>query len=275
MDAPATPRITGTFSDIYSTDPDNPNATTIVEGGSGPNGPVADSDVVKSMLENHLHNPGGFGYTDSSCPVCFGSGYIGGFNVFRGWRTVLVPYEPSALLPPEATLELQDKPASVECTECSWVNVRLPLGVVSVDRIQVFHDDRPVPGSQLHVDGVPITSDAQFLGFCDGRPHLLRVSLTETGRISHLEIQLNQSEQSANFELPRQTKNSNMGLLERTDPFQVVFSPLISLVKAQDIVVESVTGRILQVKGCTSWNDRRATILGWEADVRPTQPQEI
>jgi hypothetical protein len=130
-------------------------------------------------------------------------------------------------------------------------------------------------GAHVEIDALRIQSDTDVLSKCDGKLHTLRVILPQPGKFSHLEFQVNQSTQSANFELPRMTKNANMGLLERTDPFQVVLSPLIPLVKTNDIITETTTGRAFQVKDCTSWHDKRARILGWEAQVRPTQPQEI
>jgi hypothetical protein len=234
MDVPsAGQRIVGTFSDMYSSDPDQAGATTIVESGSVPGGPVATTEEIVEMEESGRHNPGGYGYTDAACPVCFGTGFVGGFNVHMGWRRVLVPYEPQALIPPDATLDLQDKPPSLECDLCEWIGVRLPLGVVSVDSLRVYQDDRLVVGASVQIDNFDITSDIDLVSKCDGGLHNIRVTLPTRGKFSHLEIQVNQSTQSANFEFPRLSKNSNTSLLERTDPFQVVFSPLIPLSKHQ------------------------------------------
>ena len=269
------PQIAGTSSDLFSTDPDQAGSVTILESGTGSNGPVIETEEIIEMEESGRHNPGGYGYTDASCPICFGSGYVGGFNVHMGWRRLFVPYEPQALIPPDATLDLVNQPPSLECEYCEWIDVQLPLGAVSVDSLKVYFDDQIVVGAHVEIDALRIVSDADLLSKCDGKLHVLRVILPEPGKFSHLEFQVNQSTQSANFELPRLTKNANMGLLERTDPFQVVLSPLIPLVKTNDIITETTTGRAFQVKECTSWHDKRARILGWEAQVRPTQPQEI
>lgn len=267
--------IVGSFSDIASSDPNNPNATTIIESGAGPNGPVSDSRLVSSMIEDGRHNPGAFGLTDASCPICFGSGYVGGFSVYRGWRQVFLPYADNAILPGGADIDLVSRPALLTADYCEWSGVILPKGGVSVDSVRAYQDSQVIPGSKFYVDGVLLTREWDLLSFCDGRPHLLRIEVPLGFRLSHLEVQVNQSTETANFEFPKTTKSANMGLLERTEPFQVILSPLIPLVKAQDIIVESTSGKVLQVKACTSRNDRNASILGWESDVRPTQPQEI
>lgn len=268
-------RIVGTMSDIFSDDPSNPNATTIVENGVGPNGPVGLKTSIREMQEDRRHATGSIGHTDSACPICFGSGFVGGYSLSRGWRRVFVPYESAAVIPPEGHLDLIATPIVLNSSSIEWKDIVLPYGAVGIDSVRAYSGYQIIPGSRLYIDGMLIPSPLALAKFCDGRPHLIGLSIPEGFSMSHLEIQINQSVEPANFDLPRNTKNSNMSLLERTEPFQVVFSPLIPLVKNLDVVVESVSGMVLQVRSCTSWHDNKASILGWEADVRPTQPQEI
>ena len=261
--------IPSTSSDHWATDDRSESTGTVVSEGVGPNGPVSDSEEVsENFLTTAAH-----GFTDSSCPICFGSGFVGGYSVFRGWRKVLVPNGRDASITPGGSLDMMDSPWTVD-TGCSWT-LAFPLGAVDVDSIRVLCDDATVYQAVIRIDGVTITANHQLARFCDGYSHTVTVSVPEGVRFSHVELQINQSHESANFEFPRKSKNANMSFLERTDPFQLVFSPLIPLLKTQDIIVESVTGQVLQVKECTSWNDNRVNTLGWEANVRPTQPMEI
>ncbi len=261
--------VAGTATDHWSTDERSESSGTIVGSGVGPNGPVSDSEEV----EENLISTSDSGFTDSSCPICFGSGFVGGYSVYRGWRKILVPTGPDASIIPGGSLDLLDAPWTVD-VGCTW-NIVFPLGAINVDSIRVFRDDRTVFEAMIYIDEQLITSERQIAQFCDGYSHEVEVTVPEGVRFSHVEIQINQSAESANFEFPKQTKNADMSFLERTEPFQLVFSPLIPLLKTQDIIVESVTGKVLQVKECTSWNDNRVTTLGWEANVRPTQPLEI
>lgn len=261
--------VASTASDHWSTDERSESAKTIVDSGVGPNGPVADSEEVEeSLLSTSDH-----GGTDSSCPICFGSGFVGGYSVFRGWRKVLVPNGPEASMIPGGSIDMMELPWTAD-VGCEW-EVVFPLGAVNVDSVRVLRDDATVFGARIYVDGTQLTAEYQLATFCDGYTHTVRVELPEGETFSHVELQINQSHETANFEFPRQSKNADMSFLERTDPFQLVFSPLIPLLKTQDIIVESVTGKVLQVKECTPWNDNRVNMLGWEANVRVTQPLEI
>lgn len=262
--------IPSTFSDHWSQSETNPTARTVVPDGHGPNGPTTDTEEVEEFTVSTTT----YGATDSSCPICFGSGFVGGYSVLRGWRKVLVPTgeADNVKLLPGATIDFLENPPRVDYG-LSW-QIPFPLGAVAVDSVRVFRDDRLVTRCTLAIDGITLRSERDILQFCDGRVHTVSVQLQDGETLSHVEIQVNQSTETANFEFPRKTKSADMNLLERTTPFQLVFSPLIPLLKTQDIVVESVTGMTFQIKECTDWHDNKANVLGWEATVRPTQPFE-
>lgn len=270
-DNPARGYIPSTYSDHWSQSGSNPTARTIVPEGEGPNGPVEDTEEVIDFPVSSMT----YGATDASCPICFGSGFVGGFSVFRGWRKVLVPNGEAddVKLFPGASIDFMANPPTADYG-ATW-RVPFPLGVVGVDSVRVYKDDHLVTKCRILVDNTLLRSEHDILKFCDGRVHEVRLELNDGESFSHLELQVNQSTESANFEFPRRTKSADMNLLERTTPFQLVFSPLIPLLKTQDIVVESVSGKLFQVKECTSWNDNRANTLGWEATVRPIQPMEV
>lgn len=260
--------VAGTMTDHWSNDDSSPTTSTVVTEGVGPNGPVSDSEEVEEFTVSSMT----YGATDTSCPICFGSGFVGGYSPLRGWRKVLVPNGPEANLLPGAIIDFLTNPMTADLG-CSW-NVVFPMGAVDVDSVRVFNDDRTVSTASIYIDDVLLTSERGILPYCDGRTHVVRLELPEGEQFSHMEFQINQSTETANFEFPRRTKSADMSLLERTLPFQLVFSPLIPLLKTQDIVVESVTGQVLQVKSCTPWQDNRSNLLGWETEVRPTQPFE-
>ena len=111
--------------------------------------------------------------------------------------------------------------------------------------------------------------------YATGRPITIQLSFPEMTEFTHLEIQYGQSLMPANFELPNLTKNSNVSLREQTDHFTIHLSPRIPMVDTLDIIVESTSSKVLQVKGVTGTNDRRFTNLWWDIDVRPCQPQEL
>jgi len=245
--------------------------STVIDDGEGPNGPVAMTSDLQDFAESvdlSIHSN-----MDVSCPVCFGTGFVGGFSVFNGWRRSLVPYEPTCTLPPAATLSYDNGPCSVLTDTLTWT-VTLPKGCVSVDAFRLFNGEEAVPAN-FFVDNRLLVSAQDIAQFCDGVSHEIRVDLGEERVVTHLEIQINQSANSANFAFPKTSRSSNTSLLDSTDEVSVVFSPLVSLVRPLDIVFETTTGRFFRVTSCSEWRDARSYVLGWESSLRVTQPQEL
>jgi hypothetical protein len=263
----------GTF-DRYGTSADDPAASTIVPDGEGPNGPVKNTEEIEDLIEGSGFDIGLLPNSDVSCPICFGSGYVGGYSIYNGYRKVLVPQSSEEFT---GTLEMNADVPYANTTRLLW-KVLLPRGVVSVDSLRLFNEDQVVgigTESTLRIDSVAILSPNALLQFCDGAYHLVELVFEESTDVTHLEIQLNQSEEFACFEFPKVSKSSTQSLLESSDPFQIVLSPRIPKLSVLDVFVDSTYSKRLQIKSVTGWNDRQRAVLGWEAEVRVTQPQEL
>lgn len=262
----------GSFLDRYSTDANDPSATTIVSDGNGVKGPVGFTDQVNDLLESSSFDIGLLPYSDVSCPICFGTGYVGGYSTFNGWRRVLVPQSATTF---DGFLHTEEEVPSAEATSISWL-VTFPAHVIAVDSFKLLNEITPITDSVISIDGTVITSELLVLKFCDGLPHTVKVIFNEQNMtFTHVEIQLNQSFEWANFEFPKLSKSSSQALLDSTDPFSIVVSPMVPHINPLDVIVESTYGKYLQVKSVSSWNDRQRSVLGWEVEVRVTQPQEL
>jgi hypothetical protein len=239
-------------------------ANEIVEGDP--------SDYVENSVTNF--DTGLFGLSDVSCPICFGSGFVGGYAILGGTRKILTFQDKTISLPSHAVIQHEKEIPLIKSDKASW-SVILPFGCVSVDALRVWCLDNQITPWYIWIDGESILKDIQVIKYCDGRPHLLEIGFEEMTEFSHVELQLNQSDLEANFELPRLNSSSNLSLRERTDPFTINLSARIPYVKTLDVIVESTLGKVLQVKGTTGLHDRRATTTAWDVEVRPTQPQEL
>ena len=262
----------GSFLDRYSTDANDPAATTIIADGNGVTGPVGFTAQVSDLIDSSSFDIGLLPYSDVSCPICFGTGYVGGYSAYNGWRKVLVPQSATTF---DGFLNTEDEVPSAETSSISWL-LTLPAHVLSVDSFKLLNETTPITDATITIDGSVLTSELLLLKFCDGLPHTIKVVFTELNMtFTHLEIQLNQSHDWANFEFPKLSKSSSQNLLDSTDPFSIIVSPLIPHISPMDLIVESTYGKYLQVKSVSSWNDRQRSVLGWEVEVRVTQPQEL
>ena len=222
-------------------------------------------------------DPSTVGFTDVACPVCFGSGFVGGYSIYRGWRKVLAASESNLELGPLATFDLHTKPWTIDTGDDAFVkfHVVLPKGAISVDSIRLWDTYKPVP-FRLSIDNESVQTPRDFLKRCDGREHVLHVQLLQgKRRFTHFELQVNLAKDVVYFDFPRLSKSSDLSLLERTQPFQIVFPPDLPYIESHDVIVDQTYGKFLVVQDVNTWNDQRRQVLGWECNVRPTQPAEL
>jgi hypothetical protein len=207
---------------------------------------------------------GSAGFSDVSCPICFGSSYVGGYSMYNGQRIVIVPKQ----MQTTSVLDLHTFELSAGRHQ---VTTTFPRGAVGIDVFRAMRGDKAVP-AKFFIDNQSIANH-NILRYCDGMPHTLAV---EAGTpITHLELQFVISDQSVYFEFPKRTKTSDLSLLEQEEPFQIIVSPDVPIINTLDVIAESQSGKLLLVTNANVWNSRNRQMLGHEVMVRVTQPQEL
>lgn len=249
---------------------------TAIADGFDDIGPVTGPGTYGDELIRSIDNSGfdsfSMGSSDISCPICFGSGYVGGFSIYNGTRIVL----DSQMLDNGAIVYSEEFVPSMEATGTAvFKPVVFPRGPIGLDSLKVFNGTKIVP-VKFYLDDVLLQNDVSILARCDGRPHILSIVVLNEDKIfTHVEIQYNQSTHAAMFEFPKLTQGVTESLIERTDSFSIVMSPVIPNVSNGDIITDSTYGKTFQVNTSNWWNDKRRAVLGWECEVRPVQPQEL
>lgn len=234
--------------------------------GVGDNGPV-EAVTIDEMVADF--DAGSAGFTDVACPICFGTGFVGGFTPFHGHRQVLTVMDMQ--LDSSGSLDLLKSPFVANAASFNVI-VKLPRGAIGVDIFRVLNGAEPT-GASISIDGTTITSINQILSYCDGRQHI--INATNLTSFTHLEMQFSLSTENVYFEFPRRPSSANTALLEQTEPFQIILSPNLPIMDAQDIIVEQMLGKVLVVQNVNPWNSRDRNVLGWEAMVRVIQPMEL
>lgn len=204
------------------------------------------------------------GVTDVSCPICFGTHYIGGYSTFRGWREVVASHEMSS------TANIEPDSLRLEPGTHSF-SVTLPKGAAAVDVFRPM-DGKKVVAARITIDNVDVAG-RRLTDFFDGRQHTITLK-TDT-LLSHFELQAALSLEPVFFEFPKRGKSSDLALLDASEPFQVLLSPDVPHINTMDVIAESQLGKMLIVQGVTPWNTRNRSMLGYEVQVRVAQPQEL
>ena len=295
-----------TFADVFSTTEEDPRARTIMpkdmngtdHGGHNIGGDADDFEsllgdypvdedprklegdlgavATDNLIKRNLLSGGGMdalGFSDVACPVCFGSGYVGGYRLHNGWRHVQSIATNPTYLGASATDLSAEYPVVHNCSGIEF-NVKLPRGGVDVDACRAFNNLAVIPAS-IFVDGLQVTNEYQVLKFCDGADHTFRVELPQPSDFTHFELQINQSREWLHVEFPRTSRSGNQELVDDTDPVSLNLPPMVPDLKVKCIIVESTYHKAFLVKSFSNWNDRRRRVLGWDCDVRVIQPAEL
>jgi hypothetical protein len=254
--------------DIVTPDDDFGFADNVVSEGFGDNGPVSDLDLDAMVGD---FDASAFGYSDVSCPVCFGSGFVGGYTPYHAHRQVLTVADMQ--MDAHGEIDMLKRPWVAHTIGFSVI-VILPRGAIGVDAFRLWNmaDVVNVP---ILLDGQALTSTTQLLSKCDGRPHVVSVSVPAGFSFTHLEMQFNLTTESVYFEFPRRGSSADTALLEQMEPFQIIVSPNLPAIDSEDVIVESQLGKVLLVQNSNPWNSRNRAVLGWEVQVRVIQPQEL
>ena len=224
---------------------------------------VGDIDLQTMLSEIDL---GSLGIRDVSCPICFGSGFIGGYSVFRGWREVIVPTMMK-------TTSYLDLPSYKLSKGEHLFNLTLPAHSTNDISFRVFNGRESADALLFIKSGSDFLLAKNLRKFFDGREHEFKVVAEST--ITHVEFQAMMSDESIYFEFPKLTYSSDISMLEQQEPFQIIVSPDSPVLSTLDVIAECQLGKILVVQNVNPWNTRNRQMLGTEVQVRVAQPQEL
>lgn len=216
---------------------------------------------------------------NTGCGICYGSGFVGGFNLCFGNRFVLdTTYETWNTI--GYTASKDTTPYAFEKTgdENSYVDfiISLPKLISGVDALSVWENTQLINDVQI-LAGLsvgtltPVNKENLHL-FCTGKPVVIRVQGVE--RFTHLEIQLNLSTEDTLLEYPRFTKTGDLNVLDATQDVQIIVSPKILEIQPWDIIVDTTLKRIWRVTSINDWHDRNFNIQGWDISARLVQRYE-
>jgi hypothetical protein len=207
------------------------------------------------------------GITDVSCPICFGTAYVGGYSPFRSFRRVIIASD----FQTTSTLDLQTDGAFALTPGVHTITTVLPKGLAVLDVFRTFNG-RKVSVATYKIDGQSLAgkNPRQFF---DGLPHVIEVTTSEP--LTHMEIQGGVSTEPIYFEFPKRGSTTDISVLDNSEPFTIIISPDVPHLDILDVIAESQMGKLLVVQNANPWNTRNRSTLGWEATVRVAQPQEL
>ncbi len=219
--------------------------------------------------------------TTGKCGICFGTGFVGGFNVHNGMRLVF-----SSVSEHNAfgyTVDQMVTPHSFSQNDPSgYVDFRvtLPFGATRLDALNFWNNQTLLSGVTAQIGqtttGLVPLDKASLLAHCIGTPVVIRIS--GCAQFTHVEIQFNLTGETTYLEYPHFTKTGDLNVLDAVGNVQILVSPKVYNVQPWDIIVDlhdRSSPRYWRVLDNTDFKDRNANVHGWEVNARLVQPYEI
>lgn len=232
-----------------------------------------EEEYDEDFLNNDLSST-----STNRCGICYGSGYVGGFNICFGNRFVFDSTWPEIKYHGYSVHQEKVPYLFKSISHNAYIEFRvtLPASVASINSFRLLCNFDTIHGTiTASVDGTDYfeLTEQNLREYCLGRPVIIRVSNAEI--FSHLEIELNLSEEPTLLEYPKITKTGDVSVIDDIGDVTIYVSPKIAEIKPKDIIVDNTLGKIWRVVGNNDHKDKNYNIHGWEITARVVQPMEL
>lgn len=265
---------------------EDPSAETIIEDDSDTFGfgaeavdEMLDEDGFDDMIESNV--------SANSCGICFGSGFINGFEMMNGTKIVLEPKYTKMVLNGFVT-DVSKFPYSLLLagTKGSVVfTLTLPRLVERLETIKVVNRTKPLYGAYtLEIKTVADITWTKLdyksiLNFCTGAPIQIRLTVPQaifkTFEFTHIDLQLLVSSTPLYMDFPHLNKSSDQAKVLGIEDVQLNLPPRIVSAKPYDLIYDKVTNNLWRIQTADDFIDRIQNQHGIGVSARLVQPYEI
>ena len=255
-----------------------PEDTVVFKDEMEPRTSDPDQGIIVPPTEENVNIlPSG----SSGCALCFGTGYVGGFDIHLGYRETLdVTLNPTLTnLSLDHTLNphrLWKKSSSVGTATFSII---LPKAAIITHSLKVWDNKELVSPLTYKLEISEGTwntiSATNLLTYCTGKPALIRLTtLVDDFRFSHVEIQVGYTSTPPKIDIPKFDEVLHAAVFEGIVGSPIILPPTLAKLNSSSMVRESLFGRIWRITNVRDWYDHRMNNHGYETTARLIQKYE-
>lgn len=259
---------------IHSPDMDDPFAAIIdddMDTNAFLNGPGSGADGMDSIFGDSINSNAAQG-----CGVCLGTGFVGGYTLLNGNRTIVDTQANWTVRNFSMTADHPKAFVSGDGQAYAEVRLVLPRGAVHVDALRVWNNRTVVDDAVIYVDDVELSETQSLQLYCDGGVHRIRIVFdNDEASFTHLELQLDNAAQPVYVEFSRLSQTENLELPENYDPQNLMISAHVPKVSIYDILIDTTYERAWKIVSSQNLIDRNRNPYGWESIARLVQRFEL
>lgn len=265
----------GRFSNdgvIRAADQSDPFARQIdpITGDAG--GDVDTSDLFETAVSQNVNAAAAV----TSCAVCLGTGFVGGYDAVNASRIV---YDTQANWNAGVILDATQYPAAFNVSGSASLQITIPMGARALSVCRVWNNKDQVTGVTVNVyskgNWIPLTPNLN--GVTKGMPCTLQLVFApgSTTQITHLELMYDMGLEPVLIGWNRMSFSEDFAKIDQLDDVSVVIPPNVPITSLYDVISEPIYQRTWKVTNTSNAMDRDLKVNGSEASVRVLQPMEL
>ena len=224
---------------------------------------VADGEEAEESVDYKLT-----GVPSTSCNVCFGTQFIGGYNLYGGARIVL---DARAFV--RTGMLLDSSPIQVDCKlgDTLTTKIVVPKGATRVDFVGAYSNS-DLLDVEVRLDGVEVGA-SNLLTFCTGLEQTIEILFTKPAKFTHFVLQYGYIDLYIDYsKYVNTTQNDRFAQL---GDFTLAVPPLTGTSNLKgSIVVDGVEGLTYRISEMSRSSNRFGNPLITECNARAVQPYE-
>lgn len=207
----------------------------------------------------------------TSCPICLGIGWVGGFELYGGTRLVLPASSASRFDGCKLVDGTPDYVSAPEGSRIVYDNVMLPAGVERLDEISLWSGREKV-AFKLFVDGTEISAEDLVNSF-DGRYHQLIFGSLFNTNITHITLQYGTTD--ILIDVSKKVVSNNSTIYDQQTEVTLVLPPVTQKELKGAIVYDSTDGKLYRITSNNSAQTQGGWLQSLDLDARIIQPYEL
>lgn len=231
--------------------------------------PLSFEDDPPEDQNNYIRNTGMVSTT--SCPICLGTGWVGGYDLYGGTRLTLPVSSASAFV---GSILKDANPDYAEMPKGSSLvfnSVILPKGAVRLDECSLWDSRTKIP-FKLSIDGIDVPLP-RIMDYFDGLSHTLSFKPLAESNVTHAVLQYGTSKLL--IDVSTVTITNNNSVYDQQSEVSLALPAITQRALKGAIVYDSTDGKYYRVTSMATSHTTKGWVQNLNLEARIVQPYEL
>lgn len=205
------------------------------------------------------------GQNTTTCGICFGSGFVDGYQLYGGQRIVLESHNLQESDGFSLDDDTEDAPVTYTGTEGAVLTWRITLPAFFKTARMTARNNTKKSDVDIHVNGAPPPLSG-LLAFKGQAVTITAVAPTDDVSVTHIDIVL-QFIEWPRTQMDKITQDLSYNAPEATQTLDFPFSPSIQTLNKEDVFVDTKYNKVWRVNSSTEDKTAKGQMISWQVSA--------